>query len=152
MRTRRIPSAAAFCSGLGDDIYTPALNYVANGNSALKLSNTTAVTNAFGTALGLLNSYSATYQYLKDGSVLPFGQPRSNDFVTHKYELYLQDSWKVMPKLTVTYGVHYEYDTVPYEVNGLQVSTTPGLNNYFADRVFDADNGIPGNRSRTRTG
>ncbi len=86
--------------GLGNDIYTPALNYVANGNAALKLSNTTAVTNAFGTMLGLLNSFSATYQYQKDGSVLPFGQARSNDFATHNYEFYLQDSWKIMPKLT----------------------------------------------------
>jgi hypothetical protein len=132
--------------GLGNDIYTPALNYVANGNSALKLSNSTAVTNAFGTLLGLLNSFSATYQYQKDGSVLSFGQPRANDFVTHNYEIYAQDSWKVMPKLTVTFGVHYEYDTVPYEVNGLQVATTPGLDTYFANRVFFADNGVPGNQ------
>jgi hypothetical protein len=132
--------------GLGNDIYTPALNYVANGNSALKLSNSTAVTNAFGTLLGLLNSYSATYQYQKDGSVLSFGKPRENDFVTHNYEIYVQDSWKINPKLTVTYGVHYEYDTVPYEVNGLQVATTPGLNNYFAARAGAAANGIPGNQ------
>ena len=66
--------------GLGKDIYTSALNYVANGNSALKLANSTAVTNAFGTLLGLLNSYSATYQYQKDGTVLAFGQPRAERF------------------------------------------------------------------------
>lgn len=131
--------------GLGNDIYTPALNYIAAGNAALKLSNSTAVTNAFGTLLGLLNNYSATYQYQKDGTVIPFGQPRLNDFVTHNYEFYVQDSWKVNPKLTVTYGLHYEYDTVPYEVNGLQVATTPGLNNYFAARAGAGDNGVPGN-------
>ncbi len=131
--------------GLGNDIYTPALNYVAGGDASLKLSNSTAVTNAFGTLLGLLNSYSATYQYQKDGSVLPFGASRLNDFITKNSEFYVQDTWRVSPKLTLTYGVHYEYDTVPYEVNGLQVSTTPGLNNYFANRAGAAANGIPGN-------
>ncbi|MDE3196561.1 MAG: carboxypeptidase regulatory-like domain-containing protein, partial [Acidobacteriota bacterium] len=59
--------------GLGNDIYTSALNYVADGNAALKLANSTAVTNSFGTLLGLLNSNSATYQYDKTGAVLPFG-------------------------------------------------------------------------------
>jgi hypothetical protein len=132
--------------GLGQDIYTDALNYVANGNAALKLANSTAVTNAFGDLLGTINSFSATYQYNKDGSILPFGAPRGNDFVTHNYEFYIQDSWKVTPRLTVTYGLHYEYDTPPYEVNGLQVATTPGLDAYFANRVFAQDNGIPANQ------
>ncbi len=132
--------------GLGNDIYGAALNYVANGNSALKLSNSTAVTNAFGTLLGVLNSITDPVQYAKDGSVLAAGVPRSNDFVTHEYEGYLQDSWKISPQLTLTYGVHYEYDSVPYEVNGLSVGTTPGLNTYFADRVGAANAGIPGNQ------
>jgi hypothetical protein len=131
--------------GLGQDIYTSALNYVANGNASLKLANSTAVTNAFGDLLGTINSFSATYQYQKDGSILSFGAPRENDFITHNYELYVQDSWKVTPRLTVTYGLHWEYDTPPYEANGLQVATTPGLDVYFGNRVFAQANGIPAN-------
>jgi hypothetical protein len=131
--------------GLGQDIYTNALSYVANGNSALKLANATALTNAFGDALGVLNSYGATYQFRKDGTALAFGDPRQNDFVAHNYEFYLQDSWKVTPKLTVTYGLHYEYDTVPYEVDGTQVITTPGLDQFFANRVGAQASGTPGN-------
>ncbi len=132
--------------GLGQDIYTAALNSVANGNSSLKLANSTAVTNAFGDVLGVLNSYSATYQFQKDGTALAFGLPRQNDFVDHNYEFYVQDSWKITPKLTVTYGLHYEYDTVPYEVDGTQVITTPGLDTYFANRVGAQAAGIPGNQ------
>jgi hypothetical protein len=132
--------------GLGQDIYTAALSSVAGGNSSLKLANSTAVTNAFGDLLGVLNSYSATYQFQKDGTALAFGVPRQNDFVAHNYEFYLQDSWKVTPKLTLTYGVHYEYDTVPYEVDGTQVITTPGLDQFFANRVGAQAAGIPGNQ------
>ena len=132
--------------GLGNDIYTPALNYAAGASTALTLANSTAVTNAFGTLLGLLNSNGATYQYAKDGSILAFGTPRLNDFVTHEYEAYVQDSWKLTPKLTLTYGVHYEVDTVPYEVNGLQVGATPGLGSYLASRIAAANAGVPGNQ------
>ena len=87
----------------------------------------------------MINSFSATYQYEKTGNVLPFGQPRENDFVTKNSEFYLQDSWKVNSKLTVNYGLHYEYDSVPYDVNGLQVTTTPGLDSYFAARAGAAN-------------
>ena len=132
-------------AGLGQDIYSSALAYVAGGNSALKLNNSTAVTNAFGDLLGLLNGVSVTYQYQKDGSILPIGQPRQTDFVTHNYEFYVQDAWKITPKVTVNYGIRYSYNTPPYEVNGLQVGTTPGLDQYFANRVGAAANGIPGN-------
>jgi hypothetical protein len=132
--------------GLGQDIYTSALNSVANGNPNLSLANATAVTNAFGDLLGVINSYSATYQFQKDGTALAFGVPRQNDFVAHNYEFYLQDSWKINPKLTVTYGLHYEYDSVPYEVDGTQVITTPGLDQYFANRVGAQAAGIPGNQ------
>ncbi|MDQ1471246.1 MAG: hypothetical protein QOJ99_2726, partial [Bryobacterales bacterium] len=132
--------------GLGQDIYTSALNSVANGNPNLSLANATAVTNAFGDLLGVINSYSATYQFQKDGTALVFGVPRQNDFVAHNYEFYLQDSWKINPKLTVTYGLHYEYDSVPYEVDGTQVITTPGLDQYFANRVGAQAAGIPGNQ------
>src|SRR5260370_37901957 len=90
------------------DIYTAALNSVANGNSSLKLVNSTAVTNAFGELLGVLNSYSATYQFQKDGTALAFGVPHQNDFVDHNYEFYVHDSWQITPKLTHTYALHYE--------------------------------------------
>ena len=32
------------------------------------------------------------------------------------------DTWKMTPSLTFTYGVRYQNYTVPYEVNGLEVS------------------------------
>src|SRR3954451_6232481 len=46
----------------------------------------------------------------------------------------------------VNVGLHWEYDTPPYEVNGLQVATTPGLDTYFANRAFAGANGIRANQ------
>ncbi len=132
--------------GLGQDIYTSALNYVAGGNTSLGLSNATAVTNAFGQLLGLLNGTSITYNYLKDGSILPIGDPRQNNFINYNYEFYIQDTWRVNPKLTLTYGLRYSINTVPWEVNGMQVNTTTPSDIYFANRVGAADNGIPVNQ------
>jgi hypothetical protein len=34
-------------------------------------------------------------------------------------DAYIQDSWAVRPNLTLTYGMRYEFDGVPYEVHGL---------------------------------
>ncbi len=132
--------------GLGADINTAALNYVTGGAAGVKLANPQAVTNAMGDLLGLVDSLGVTYQYQRTGNVLAFGQPLNNDFITADYEGYIQDNWKVNPKLTVTFGLRYLYDTVPYEANGLQVGSNPGLNVYFANRVGAMNNGIPGNQ------
>lgn len=128
--------------GLGQDIYTAALAHVANGNSGLGLSNNTAVTNAFGTLLGVLNSLNVTYQYQKDGSIMPLGDPRQNNFINYNYEFYVQDSWKVTPKLTVNYGIRYGVSTAPWEVNGLQVTTNPSTDVYFANRIGAMNSGL----------
>ena len=132
--------------GLGQDIYPSVLASVAGGNSALKLSNSTAVTNGMGTLLGLINSQTVTYQYQKNGSTIPLGQPQSLDFITRNYEAFVQDTWKVTPKLTLSYGLHYQLSTPPYEASGLQVAPTPAINQYFANRVYAQANGIPGNQ------
>jgi outer membrane receptor protein involved in Fe transport len=36
-----------------------------------------------------------------------------------EYNMYLQDDWRIQPRLTLNLGVRYELNTVPLEVNGL---------------------------------
>ena len=45
--------------------------------------------------------------------------------------------------LTLTYGIRYSNDTVPYERNGIEgVSQTP-MSQFFADRVGGQSLGVP---------
>src|SRR4029077_20302496 len=74
--------------------------------------------------LGMVTEDDATYNYLKNGSVLPQGAPVSRHFAFRSYAWYAQDSWKVRPNLTITYGLRYSLEPAPWETNGLQVATT----------------------------
>ena len=130
--------------GLGADIDEDVLTVAGIPNAAL--ANGPAVTTAMGDLLGILTGGSVTYNYNKTGSVLPVGAPTVFDFVSRGYEEYVQDAWKFTPKLTITYGLRYQYDSVPYESTGLQVLPNTPFDVYFADRVYAMDNGIPGNQ------
>ncbi|HEY6182044.1 MAG TPA: TonB-dependent receptor [Terriglobales bacterium] len=48
------------------------------------------------------------------------------DFIQHEFSFYGQDTWKLRPNLTLTLGVRYQRNGVPYEKNG-------NLSNLFID-------------------
>lgn len=133
--------------GLGADINESALTYLRQrtGIGNLALSEGTLVTNSFGTMFGIINSYSGTYQYKVDGTTVPFGEPVVRVFANQEYEMYIQDSWKMRKDLTITAGLRYGIYQVPYEKNGVQVATTTGVDQFFAERVAASAAGIPGN-------
>jgi hypothetical protein len=131
--------------GLGADIDADVLAYLQPTYGAgIALSSATNVTNAFGALLGLINQYSATYNYNKSGAAIPFGQPVATDFAGKEWEGYAQDSFKWKRNFTVTYGIRYSIFGVPYERTGLQVVPTTPLSQYFAQRNGGQLVGIPG--------
>lgn len=132
--------------GLGEDIDTSVQNYLVGANSNVQLANPTAVTNAAATLLGILNDVFVTYQYNKNGQVLPQGTPQQREFVENSYAGYVGDTYHVTRELTLTYGLRYENFRPPYEANGLQVDTTVPLNEYFAQRNGAQLLGIPANQ------
>jgi hypothetical protein len=133
--------------GLGEDIQTDVLNYLqqTTGNSSLALASPDAVANAMGILLGAVNYTNITYQFLRNGSVLPQGQAQTRVFVLNEYEGYVADSWRANRSLTVTAGLRYSNNRPPYEASGLQVAPTVGLDQFFAQRNGEQAQGIPGN-------
>jgi hypothetical protein len=87
-----------------------------------------------GALIGMVTQVNAQYNYTKSGSVLPDGTPVSRHFADDTYEMYAQDTWKVKPTLTLTFGLRYSLFSPPWETNGLQVTPTTSLSTYFADR------------------
>jgi hypothetical protein len=93
--------------------------------------------------LGMITQVNAQYNITHTGQTLAQGAPVVRRFADDGYEMYLQDSWKVKPNLTFTYGVRYSLFSPPWETNGNQVVSDVNLTTWFNDRGAGALQGIP---------
>jgi hypothetical protein len=107
---------------------------------------------AYALALSPYSSTSATYNYNNQGQALTQGSGATQDFRFYETEIYAGDTWKVTPKLTISYGVRWQYYSVPYERHGLQSLAQFGsasisdstFNNYFGQRLTQSAAGQTG--------
>lgn len=132
--------------GLGGDLIPRITDFMRErtGIANLTLNDSANLVRAFGTAYGLVNQYSATYQFERNGQAIPFGQPAARGFNNKEYEFYIQDTWRARKDLTITAGIRYSYFGVPYETGGTQVATTASMQEYWAERVGASMFGVPG--------
>ncbi len=61
-----------------------------------------------------------------DGRTLEPFQSENFGFRHRQLNLFVGDTWRLRRTLTLFYGIRYEYNTVPFEVNGLLVQPTLG--------------------------
>jgi hypothetical protein len=97
--------------------------------------------------MGMLGSWwldIGVFNYLKNGTPLALGEPHRVDYRYYEYEFYGQDSWRLTKTLTMTYGLRYQYDSVPYESSGLEGVSTVPFNTEFDARLASGSAGVSG--------
>lgn len=117
---------------------------VANGSNDPQQINFQGNYNgAISTITGLLpeESYYFNYAVAKDGQsadVIPGGASVKRDFRDNEFEYYIQDSWRMRPNLTLTFGIRHSLLQSPYEVNRQQAAPTFSMYDWYETREQQA--------------
>ncbi len=100
--------------------------------------------------IGLGSEIDARYNYHVDsttaGSPIAQGAPVTRHWATDTYSLYIQDTWRFRPSLTLTYGLNYQLMTPITETAGQQVAPSVNIGDWFNQRWGNMLNGIPSNQ------
>jgi hypothetical protein len=85
--------------------------------------------NMYASLLGLMDRSAQIG--VRDGNFVgsPLGSQLVDHVRTHSFESYVQDSWKIKPSFTVTYGLSYGVQFAPHERDGKQVLQVFANNN-----------------------
>ncbi|GAC1624799.1 MAG: hypothetical protein PVS2B2_15160 [Candidatus Acidiferrum sp.] len=91
---------------------------------------------------GMISDVVANYNLDRSGNALPQGAPVKRNYGLNSYEFYGQDTWRVKPNLTLTYGLRWSLFPPPWETNGLQTTPTFGLGTQFDQNVKNMKQGL----------
>lgn len=107
-------------------------------------SATASYDSEFTFGLGRYQSVGATYNYNNAGNPLPQGSGSSADYRYYETEIYFGDTWKMLPNLTVSYGLRWQNYSVPYEVHGIESLPNLNFDQFFGARIAQSANGAYG--------
>ncbi len=79
--------------------------------------------------LGMISSTQVMYtRALPSLSALPVGTPATDKSIIPSYTTYFNDSWHMRPSFTLTYGIGWNLEMPPYELQGKQVELVDSNN------------------------
>ena len=96
---------------------------------------------AFAFILGAITTVGNSYNNNQQLQPFPQGSGHRRDYRYYETEAYLQDSWKARPDLTLSYGLRYQFYSVPFETNGLEALPNLNYNQAIEPRI---DSGLAG--------
>jgi len=141
--------------GLGGQTFSlcgPAAGACGAGNPSLRpsdldLSHKFTWDEPFAFLLGRIGSVSSDYNYNAQGQALKQLTGDQRFYRNYQTQFYAQDTWKALPSLSITYGVTYQWFSVPYEIHGLESTEPYSFNEYFGARVQQSNGAQSGTGS-----
>ena len=137
-----------------EDYNFPAVGVTGNTNFTALAPNlrpadinsnyTTIYDDAYSTALGAFADVASNFNYNNKATVFPQGTGLDLVYRYYETEVYFGDTWKITPRLTLSYGLRYQNYTVPYETHGNQAISNITFDQYFGDRLTQSAAGIQG--------
>jgi hypothetical protein len=91
---------------------------------------------------GMISDVVANYNLDRNGLPLNQGDPVNRNYGLNWYEFYGQDTWRIKPNFTLTYGLRWSLFPPPWETNGLQTAPTFGLGTQFDLNVKNMKQGL----------
>ncbi|HYK35553.1 TonB-dependent receptor [Alloacidobacterium sp.] len=129
-----------------------SLDPAAFGYPAVCCGTSNGFTNSYNIAIGLITGLvpetEAQYNYNVSadgttGNQYADGAFIKRQFKANEFEYYLQDAWRVSPKLTLTFGIRHSLLQTPYETSGQQLAPTTSTHDWFMQRAANAALGNP---------
>ncbi len=100
---------------------------------------------AFANLVGTVPQVNSQFNYAVSnpttGTLLADGAFIDRHFSANEYEWYVQDSWRVKPTLTLTFGVRHTILQTPWETKGQQVAPTIDTHTWYTQREVAAQKG-----------
>lgn len=107
----------------------------------------TAWDSAFAFTVGRIGSFQQNLNYTLNQQATPQDTGDIRKWRYHETEVYLQDTWHARSDLTFTYGIRWQYYSVPYETQGFEAVPNTDLATYYNERLAAAEAGISGNNT-----
>ena len=100
---------------------------------------------AYATITGMVAERDSSNNYEVTGptqaNLLPDGSFVTRHFRSNEFEYFVQDSWRIRPNLTLTFGLRHTMLQTPYETKGQQIAPTVDTHNWYLMRGSEAAQG-----------
>jgi hypothetical protein len=100
---------------------------------------------AYATIVGDVAERDASANYTvtspTSATLLPDGSSITRHFKSNEFEYFIQDSWRVQPNLTITFGIRHTILQTPYETKGQEIAPTVDTHSWYLKRGAAAAKG-----------